>query len=75
MRQHPHRQWEWARFALIHPADNSSVASAIGAYREVLTDEATFSTLTLEGLLDTPDALPRETARLVRARYLGGEGE
>lgn len=70
MRQHPGARWSWARFVLVFPAANPSFASAADRYRAVLRDGSTFEARTIESLLDGDGALPAETIRLLRERYL-----
>ena len=53
----------------MHPADNNDVADAAARYRDFLTDDAGFATMTIEALLDS-GALRRRTAAALRTRYL-----
>jgi hypothetical protein len=69
MLQHESGAWAWGRYVVVHPADNTDVVDAVARYRDVLTDDATFATMTLEALLATR-ALPAATTRAVRERYL-----
>lgn len=69
MLQHVSGRWTWGHYIVIHPADNSDVTDACARYRDLLVDRSTFSTVTLEGILDT-DALPAETNTALRERYL-----
>lgn len=69
MLQHPSRAWSWGRFVIVHPAGNSDFAEACARYRELLVDESTFSSATVESLLGA-DVLPAATAAAVRARYI-----
>jgi hypothetical protein len=71
MAQHPNRRWPWVRFAVVHPARNGSIASAVGRYQEVLAEDETFSVKSLENLLDTSGAIAKGTAWMLRERYLG----
>jgi hypothetical protein len=67
MLQHESGTWSWGRYVVVHPADNSDVAGLCERYRDLLADESTFATLTIEELLEN-SALPA-TSRL-RERYL-----
>ena len=69
MLQHASGTWTWGRYVVVHPAGNSDVADAIDRYRDLLVDESTFSSVTIEGLLDA-DALPARTTAALRDRYL-----
>jgi hypothetical protein len=69
MLQHVSRTWTWGRYVVIHPAGNSDVADACARYRDLLVDESTFSSMTLEELLDA-NVLPATTTAAVRERYL-----
>jgi hypothetical protein len=72
MLQHPSRTWRWGRFVVVHPAGNSDFADACARYRELLVDQSTFSSVTVEALLDA-DTLPASTVAAFRDRYLGFE--
>ena len=69
MLQHESGAWTWGRYVVVHPAGNTDLADAIARYRDVLTDDATYATMTVEALLDTR-ALPPATTRSLRERYL-----
>ncbi len=69
MLQHPSRTWRWGRFVLVYPAGNTDYADACNRYRGLLADKSTFSSMTVEELLDA-DALPARTARALRKRYI-----
>jgi hypothetical protein len=71
MLQHPSDNWAWGRYVVVHPAENCDIVDACARYRSMLTDEATFATMTLEQLLDTR-TLPRPTTAALRDRYLPG---
>jgi hypothetical protein len=71
MLQHPSGAWTWGRLVVVHPAGNTDFAEACDRYRELLVDRATFSSMTLEGLLDA-SALPAKTDHALRRRYLPG---
>ena len=69
MLQHPTDKWTWGRHLVVHPAGNSDVADLCSRYRTMLADETTFTTMTLEHLLDTGTLL-KPTISALRARYL-----
>lgn len=70
MLQHPKDGWAWGRFVLVYPAANPSVRTAAQRYAEVLADQATFESRTIEDLLG-PDVLHEPgTAEAFRRRYL-----
>jgi hypothetical protein len=69
MLQHPSDRWSWGRYVVVHPAGNSDVADAVGRYRNLLVDESTFSSVTIEELLEA-DVFPAKTTNALRDRYL-----
>jgi hypothetical protein len=69
MLQHPSGTWSWGRYVVVHPAGNKDFVDAVARYRTLLCDESTFSSVTVEELLDA-DGLPPRTARSVRNRYI-----
>jgi len=69
MLQHETRAWAWGRYVVVHPAGNTDIASACARYRELLSDESTFASLTLEQLLDA-NVLPARSTAVMRDRYL-----
>jgi hypothetical protein len=69
MLQHASGTWSWGRYVVVHPAGNSDVADAVGRYRDLLVDESTFSSVTIEELLEA-DVLPARTTAALRDRYL-----
>jgi hypothetical protein len=69
MLQHASGTWEWGRYVVVHPADNSDFAEACDRYRALLMDQSTFSSATVEELLDA-NVLPARTATALRKRYL-----
>ena len=71
MLQHPNGTWGWGRYVVVHPAGNSDFAEACAQYRDFLVDESTFSSVTVEELLDA-GVLPARTAAALRARYILG---
>jgi PD-(D/E)XK nuclease superfamily protein len=71
MLQHPSRAWRWGRLVVVHPAGNTDYADACSRYRALLLDQSTFSSVTVEELLDA-DVLPAHTATALRKRYLPG---
>jgi PD-(D/E)XK nuclease superfamily protein len=52
MLQHESGAWTWGRYVVVHPAGNKDVADLCARYRALLQDDSTFSSLTLEELLD-----------------------
>lgn len=62
--------WTEGRYVLVYPERNTSFARAAAAYREVLSDDATFAAMTLEELLDADVLHTPATAELFRERYL-----
>jgi hypothetical protein len=71
MLQHPSRAWRWGRLVVVHPAGNSDFADACARYRDLLVDESTFSSMTVEELLDT-NVMPAGATAALRGRYLPG---
>jgi hypothetical protein len=69
MLQHPSSTWRWGRFVVVHPAGNTDFAEACHRYRDLLVDQSTFSSITVEELLDA-DVLPAPTATALRKRYI-----
>jgi hypothetical protein len=69
MVQHPSGAWRWGRYVLVHLAGNTDFADACARYRDLLVDESTFSSTTVEGLLDA-NALSRRAVSALRKRYL-----
>ena len=69
MLQHEGATWSWGRYVVVYPAGNSDVADMCARYRELLADESTFASMTLEELLDA-NVLPARTTAALRARYL-----
>jgi hypothetical protein len=68
MLQHASGTWSWGRYVVVHPAGNTDFAEACGRYRDLLADRSTFSSMTLEELLDAR-ALPISTVAALRDRY------
>jgi len=71
MLQHASGTWNWGRYVVVHPAGNSDLADACARYRDLLVEQATFSSVTVEELLDA-NVLPARAARVLRKRYLPG---
>jgi hypothetical protein len=69
MLQHANRTWNWGRYVVFYPAGNTDFAEACTRYRDLLADQSTFSSMTVEELLDA-DVLPTRTARAFRKRYI-----
>jgi hypothetical protein len=71
MLQHPSRAWRWGRLVVVHPSGNTDFAQACARYRALLEHQSTFSSVSLEKLLDA-DALPPPTVAALRERYIPG---
>jgi hypothetical protein len=71
MPQHASGRWGWGRYVVVHPAGNTDVAEACARYRALLVDQSTFSSVTVEELLDA-GTLPRPTVAAFRDRYIPG---
>ena len=71
MLQHASGTWGWGRYVVVHPAGNSDLADGCARYRDLLVDQSTFSSMTVEELLDA-DALPAPRPPPCAARYLPG---
>ena len=69
MLQHASGTWTWGRYVVVHPAGNPDFADACTRYRALLVDHATFSSVTVEELLETK-VLPARTTKALRDRYL-----
>jgi hypothetical protein len=69
MLQHPSSSWRWGRYVVVYPAGNTDYAEAYTRYRGLLVDRSTFSSMTIEELLDAGVLPPRTTAAL-RDRYI-----
>jgi PD-(D/E)XK nuclease superfamily protein len=69
MLQHKSGRWTWGRYVVVHPAGNTDAADAAARYRDLLTDDATYATMTIEALLATR-ALPPAITKALRTRYL-----
>jgi hypothetical protein len=69
MLQHESGAWTWGRYVVVHPAGNTDAADAVARYRDFLTADTTYATMTVEALLATR-VLPAATTRALRERYL-----
>jgi hypothetical protein len=69
MLQNPSGRWRWGRLVVVHPEGNTDYLDACARYRALLVDDSTFSSMTVEAVLDS-GALRRRTAAALRARYL-----
>jgi hypothetical protein len=67
MLQHESGAWSWGRYAVVHPSGNSDLVDMCNRYRELLDDDATFATLTLEDVLES-GVLP--ASNVLSERYL-----
>jgi hypothetical protein len=71
MLQHESGRWSWGRYIVVYPAGNTDFADACTRYTKLLADQSTFSTTTIEELVDA-DALPTQTTAALRDRYILG---
>jgi hypothetical protein len=71
MLQHASGRWKWGRYVVVHPAGNTDFADACDRYRALLVDQSTFSSVTVEELLDA-GALPALAVTAFRDRYIPG---
>ena len=69
MLQHPSGAWTWGMLVAVHPAENTDMVGLSDRYRELLTDQSTFTATTIESLLDA-GALPAAVEAALRERYL-----
>jgi hypothetical protein len=69
MLQHASNTWSWGRYVVVHPAGNTDYAGGCERYRGLLANDSTFSSMTLEGLLDA-SAIPARSTAALRERYL-----
>ena len=69
MLQHASGRWAWGRYVVVRAAGNSDFADACARYRDLLLDRSTFSSVTIEDLLDA-DVLPAKTTAALRERYI-----
>lgn len=69
MLQHESGAWSWGRYVVVHPAGNTDVAEMSARYRTLLQDDSTFSSLTLEELLDA-GVHSAAAAAALRERYV-----
>jgi len=65
-----HARWGEPRVT-VHPAGNTDFADACSRYSALLVDQSTFSSMTIEELLDA-GALPTRTVDALRERYIPG---
>jgi hypothetical protein len=71
MLQHVSGRWSWGRYVVVHPAANSDYADACARYRDLLVDRSTFSSVTVEELVDA-SVLPGPLVADFRHRYIPG---
>jgi hypothetical protein len=71
MLQHVSGAWSWGRYVVVHPAGNTDFTDACARYRDLLLDQSTFSSMTLEELLASGALLP-QTAAALHGRYIPG---
>ena len=68
--QHPSGVWRSGKYVLVYPAANVSFERVAKRYQEVLADDSTFATMTIEDLLDTHALHEERTEEQFRERYL-----
>ena len=69
MLQHASSRWSWGRYVVVRPTGNTDYDDACARYRGLLADRSTFSSVTVEELLDA-NVLPARGAAALRKRYL-----
>jgi hypothetical protein len=69
MLQHPSGRWTRGRYVVVRAAGNTDFADACDRYRALLADPSTFTSVTLEEVLDS-GFLPAPTVAALRDRYL-----
>jgi len=69
MLQHPSAAWSWGRYLFTYPSGNVDMADADARYRDLLADDATFASMTLEDMF-AAHVLPIATASALRERYI-----
>ena len=69
MLQHPSGKWRWGRYVVVHPSGNTDLVDQCARYGALLSDDSTFSAVTLEELL-AAGALPKRTTVDLRSRYV-----
>jgi hypothetical protein len=68
MLQHSSGQWTWGRYVAVHPEGNLDTVRWTDEYRQLLADDATFGSMTMEDLFGAKVLTQRTTAAL-RRRY------
>jgi hypothetical protein len=69
MLQHPSDVWSWGRYVVVHAVGNTDQVELCARYQSLLADGSTWSSMTIEDLLDA-GALPPATIAALRDRYL-----
>jgi hypothetical protein len=69
MLQHSGGRWSWGRYVVVHPAGNTDIVDACTRYEGLLVERSTFSSMTVEELIDA-DVLPAAAAAALRDRYV-----
>ena len=69
MLQHASGAWTWGRYVVVHSAGNPDIVDLCARYRDLLADPSTFTTMTIDELLDA-DVLPAPTTAALRERYV-----
>ena len=71
MLQHPSGTWAWGRHVVLYPEGSPDFVEATARYSDLLVDRSTFSTMTIEDLLDSGQ-LPTKATTSLRRRYVPG---
>jgi len=69
MLQHASGTCTWGRYVVVHPAGNTDFVDACNRYRDLLADPSSFSSMTVEEILDAA-ALRSPTVTALRERYI-----
>jgi hypothetical protein len=69
MLQHPSGEWTWGCLVTVHPEGNVDYSDACRRYRNLLTDDSTFVSMTLEDVLEA-EVLPARLHNAVAERYI-----
>ena len=68
MLQHASGAWTWGCYMFIYPSGNVDMADADARYRDLLADDSTFASMTLDATL-AANVLPKATTSALRGRY------
>jgi hypothetical protein len=69
MLQHESGHWTWGRYVVVHPEGNLDTRRCAGGYRQLLADDTTFGSVTMEDLL-AAKVLTQRTITALRRRYI-----